>query len=360
MESSSRRRPTVTPRSVFASGALLLVGGLLSLAAGEGAARVWAPQWRDFSSERFMTVAAVPGQGAVLIGRPGFDGWFAQNNGDFRVRIRINGFGAREPEPPEAATGRIWIVGDSFSFGWGVEEAETYASVLGRLTGVSTYNLASPGTDVCGYQRLVRRVPRGIAPRLVVVGLTLDNDIAEYANACAESKTAAVSVPGSRRALSLRDAKEWATHHSALYNFATVTLKRNPTAVRWLTAVGLIQPIALDRIGAPTGNAARAAALATARETSRIAEILPPGTPLVVLIIPSRFEVLAKDAAWKTLRELAVAALVARGVTVTDPTADLVAGGTAGLYFSNDGHWTPGAHAAAGRILARTVAPAMR
>ncbi|MCH8898312.1 MAG: 2-oxo acid dehydrogenase subunit E2, partial [Chloroflexi bacterium] len=48
------------------------------------------PDWRDFYSGRFMRKIVVSGHGVVSTGRPRFDGIFAQNNGDFRVRITVN------------------------------------------------------------------------------------------------------------------------------------------------------------------------------------------------------------------------------------------------------------------------------
>lgn len=343
-------------RGLFGAIALLLVSGVLSLAAGEGAARVWMPHWRDFSSERFLAQTFVPGHGFVAIGRPGFDGYFAQNNGDFRVRVRINDFGLRQPEPPEAASGRIWVVGDSFTFGWGVEENEMYSSVLGRLSAVPTYNVASPGANICGYQRLVARMPSGIVPKLVVVGLTMDNDVLEYNDACAVSNVPEIPPPAPpHQRLALQDMKEWATHHSALYNFFAVALKRNPLTARWLAALGLVQPIAIDRAGVPSGDAARRAAASSARETVRIAAYIPAGTPVLALIIPSRFDIL-RNAGSTRLRELLIAALAAEGVAVADPTPELMAAGFAAVHFSNDGHWTPQAHAIAARVLARALA----
>ena len=347
-------------RGLFGAIALLLASGVLSLAAGEGAARVWMPHWRDFSSERFLAQTSVPGHGSVAIGRPGFDGYFAQNKGDFRVRVRINGFGLRQPEPLEAASGRIWVVGDSFAFGWGVEENEMYSSVLGRLSAVPTYNIASPGANICGYQRLVVRMPREIVPKIVVVGLTMDNDIAEYADACAVANVPQSPPPAPRRRLALQDMKEWATHHSALYNFFAVTLKRNPLTARWLAALGLVRPIAIDHAGVPSGDAARRAAAGSARETARIAAHTSAGTPVMALIIPSRFEILSRDADWTRLRELLVAALAAEGVAVADPTPELLAAGFPVVHFSNDGHWTPRAHAIAAQVLARALASSDR
>jgi hypothetical protein len=97
-------------------------GILMLLAMSEMIMRVFMPNWQDFSSKRFMRMITVPGHGMVMTGLPRFDGYFSQNNGDFRVNIKINDFGLRNNEQVDKASGRIWAVGDSMTFGWGVEE----------------------------------------------------------------------------------------------------------------------------------------------------------------------------------------------------------------------------------------------
>src|SRR5215831_727211 len=83
--------------------------------------------------------------------RPGADTDF--ESPEFRVHVRINERGLRGPSvaaTPEARKRRVLFVGDSFVFGWGVEENETFAAELARripdlepvLMGVAGY-----GTD---------------------------------------------------------------------------------------------------------------------------------------------------------------------------------------------------------------------
>jgi len=158
----------------------LILGLVLLLGLSEIVLRVAMPNWRDFYSGWFMTAEYVPNYTRVATGIVGFDGYFAQNNGDFRVRIGINKFGLRNKDPIEDANDRIWVVGDSMTFGWGVEENERYSEVLGKYLGLPTYNIASPGTDVCGYQSLLARMPKTVKPSAVVMGLILENDITNY------------------------------------------------------------------------------------------------------------------------------------------------------------------------------------
>ena len=59
----------------------------------------------------------------------------------FSTTVRANSLGARDDESSLEAP-VIAVLGDSYSAGWGIEEGETYAAQLERLTGHKTLNLA--------------------------------------------------------------------------------------------------------------------------------------------------------------------------------------------------------------------------
>lgn len=193
-------RAAGTPPRLTWAGALLalIVGGVLALAAAEAAVRVAMPHWREFWSGWFITTDRTSGF-PVAVGRAGFDGMFAQNNGDFRVRVRINDLGLRDDVPAAAANGQVWAVGNSMTFGWGVEADQAYAKVAERALGRGVYNVASPGADVIGYENLIKRMPAGVRPAAVIVGLVLENDLADYAaeSQAAAAPPAAASAPAS-------------------------------------------------------------------------------------------------------------------------------------------------------------------
>ncbi len=55
---------------------------------------------------------------------------------DFSVSVAVNALGMRGPErgaSKPAGTARILLLGDSFAFGWGVEQDETFGARLERL-----------------------------------------------------------------------------------------------------------------------------------------------------------------------------------------------------------------------------------
>lgn len=338
------RRPTL-------AGAVLavLLGLVVLVVVAEAILRIAMPHWDEFTSGRFMRQEAVPGHGTVSVGRPGFDGWFAQNNGDFRVRIRLNQAGLRNPEPLDGADGRIWVVGDSMTFGWGVAHEEMYSSVVARASARPTYNLASPGTDVCGYQALAARMPNGVRPSAVVVGLVIENDVAVYrcaASGNAENPPGAAPTDG----FSFLDLKVFLTANSALYNVMTQSLKRIPALNEFLIKLGLVaRPHHYRRSLTPEEIAA--AAESTVAEIDRLRAMFPAGMPFAVLLIPARFDIRDGDAFYVSQRQALRRALKKRAITAIDPRKAFRAAGFTATHFAHDGHWSPRGHEIAGRAV---------
>ena len=332
----------------------LLAGLVLTAFLMEGAVRIVMPHWRDFYSGRFIQMTAVPGYPAVPVGRPGFDGFFAQNNDDFRVRITINDFGLRNPDPVEEAGGRIWIIGDSMAFGWGVERDEMYSTVIAGLVRSPTYNVASPGTDVCGYQSLLARMPKSPGPRAVIMGLILENDLKVYDCRAEAAINQQVDEPGMGPS-SVGEVKVALTQFSALYNFLAVALKQVGAIKDFLVWTGLVNRGHAYRTP-PTEDRIKSLADKTANEVSKLRSMLPPGIPFVVLVAPVRFEIKLEDPEYRTLRLTSVAALRRRGIDVIDPYPSFRATGFEDTHFAHDGHWTALGHRIAAEAAAKWLA----
>lgn len=62
-------------------------------------------------------------------------------NREFETTLEINSLGLRDSEAALEAPG-IVVIGDSFAMGWGVEQSETLAAQLERITGEKTLNMA--------------------------------------------------------------------------------------------------------------------------------------------------------------------------------------------------------------------------
>lgn len=272
---------------------------------------------------------------------------------EFDVAIRINGRGERADSevPLERTAGkrRLLVIGDSFSFGHGVEAAAAWPARLeGLVPDSEVVNLAVTGygTD----QQVLRLEKRGLAyqPDVVLLGLFEGNVFRNIKHeqmgypkprfrlADGRLTLAGVPLPKLAEGETYAAAMPW----SRLWAFAGargIELFRHlGFGESWPLTGAILERFAADCRG--TG-----------------------AEPRVVLIPKDR----AVDApGWRgaihrrTLRKIEELA-TARGIAALDLTpllaAELEKNGRP-LYFPVDGHWTPAGHEAAARAVAAWLA----
>jgi hypothetical protein len=165
---------------------LLLVSLLISAIAGEAIARVLATRGVSHRGAETKHHFNIFRPDAVL-------GWALRRNWsgvhekfDFSVHVHTDGSGFRAT-PAAPATGpalRILVVGDSFAFGWGVEDKETFAAVLarelGRVRPVEVINAGVPGYGPDQYWLFLRERGFALAPDLVLLA-ECGNDVDDLA-----------------------------------------------------------------------------------------------------------------------------------------------------------------------------------
>jgi len=104
---------------------------------------------------------------------------------EFSYTVDINSLGYRDIElrdvPPEAF--KVMALGDSFTYGWGVNLEDAWPKRLEanlRESGldVAVINLGKPGIDVTFYAELAERAAPLIKPDLIVVAMLLADDMA--------------------------------------------------------------------------------------------------------------------------------------------------------------------------------------
>jgi hypothetical protein len=105
-----------------------------------------------------------------------------RNTGDYNVAVRINQYGFRDSKDLSLSTvNDIFVVGDSFSFGYGVEEDERYSNLLETKLNTPIYNISIP-TDFDGYEKLIAYAQKnGATINHLIIGVTMENDLANYA-----------------------------------------------------------------------------------------------------------------------------------------------------------------------------------
>jgi hypothetical protein len=262
---------------------------------------------------------------------PGAHGVF--DHPHFRINVHINAKGLRDRDysyDRTPGTRRILVVGDSFVWGYGVEQGETFPKVLeGRLLRVEVINagVAGYGTD----QELLWLRSEGVRyrPDLVILEMCGNDDDENNSdlvynvyhkprfkqNANGELALTGVPVPEPSRALRL---KHWIFTHSALafqLKSGVIDRFRRPRKAAPVEGLGLT----LDLVDAFAGVVREMDARLVVVTTARYAP--SPAFPYDRL----------------------VAALRQRGILTLD--IDHTAGyDTETMLIPGDAHWNPAGH----------------
>ena len=269
-----------------------------------------------------------------------------KNTGDYDVLIRFNALGFRDPKPVGTSRGdSIFVVGDSFAFGWGVEESARFSDVLQARLGRPVFNIGEGSADFDGYGHLLRYAEaHGARIGTLIVSVCMENDLREYGPDEPERQ-----APGP---VSVSAAKNFLTDHSAVYGLVATAIHRSPRLEQAAARAGLLVP----NLAAIAQSDASDDAVASSAERFRL---LVDGRRAVVLIVPSRALWAGTDEHRRQVartHETFVGLLRQAGLQVVDVRAAFEQRGRPlGLHFPNDGHWTPEGHRVAGEELARAI-----
>jgi lysophospholipase L1-like esterase len=217
----SRPQPVIRLRTkLLAAAAALMIG--LSLA--EIAARAFYPRPPELGREPQLRYRSDPEVGFIHVSNQSgyLDDGLATIN-DLGLR------GARPEVPKPANAVRVLAIGDSTTFGWGVDDPETYTVQLEvRLRAaypgqqVEVVNAGVVSYDLDQTARLLKRVAPVLEPDIVLVGV-LWNDL-PYEEVSPEG------VPQPRRASAPRVAAARASNGAA----ETFRMANQPTGIMWL------------------------------------------------------------------------------------------------------------------------------
>lgn len=307
--------------------------GVLTLILMEIMARAFVPAC---DPPRFVHMTWDVGRGITLM-KPIEHGRQWKNTGDFDVSVHIGRYGFRDSKELKSSSDRdFFVVGDSYSFGWGVEERQRFSNILEKHLGIPFFNIAAPSSDLETYGRLVDyAVENGARIRNLIIGVCMENDLDLYPE---RSETPDKNKPINNPFMDTQVFKEWLIFHSALYNFAAATTYHS----------GLLKKKMIEKTldeNFPNADVARSSA-------SRILR-LAGDRKLVVLIIPSRGLWMGNNKKNESeVHETFVRELLARGLTVVDmkPIFEKI-GDPLLFYFPNDAHWNAKGHIAAADAL---------
>ena len=162
---------------------LVLAGILVALAAGEMGLRATGSDARRL----FETHARHESARGKFCEYDGVRGWRGIRNADddfedvdTRHHVHQTHFGSRGTELPleRSSKRRIVVLGGSFVWGYGVEDAELFTELLARDTGDEVVNLGVPGYGADQALLMWRQLGGQFQPNVVLLVVTPSDDVA--------------------------------------------------------------------------------------------------------------------------------------------------------------------------------------
>jgi lysophospholipase L1-like esterase len=162
--------------------------------------------------------------------RPNQTGFVWMGNQSFRSpESRINNLGTRGADirPGVNGANRILMLGDSFTFGDGVRDDETFSAVVQRTLGdtVEVVNAGVPGYGIFQAQRLLQRLGPMLRPVVVVITVPT-GDIFRQPFATPDQERAYLDAE--RRRKRIRDLSQFAALLYRTYDAARVRFDAEP------------------------------------------------------------------------------------------------------------------------------------
>lgn len=286
-------------RALVARLFLLGLSAVLSLAVAELAIRIMRPQAVMLVSQGLY----VPDPPRRYRLRPGFEGTVT-NRAEFDTHVVVNRDGLRGrptgPKPPGML--RILALGDSFTFGVGAQEDETWPSRLEailRQRGVraEVLNAGAPGFGVPDEAAWYAAWGVPLQPDVALVAVFMANDLQDAApgGRKAVAQDGYLVIPGETGGL-----KRWLYYHSHLY-----VLLKNALSGPLRKALGLPETHAdrevraeLDLYASTPSVMVQSGAAATDRAIAELVRTARANhTRVAAVLIPSFLQV--DDHAWK-------------------------------------------------------------
>lgn len=325
---------------LFAEAALRLMG----IGAG-GRGSAW---FAGGNHPRFL-FQSDPESGYTL--RPGFRGREIAPGNEFDVPDVIDARGLRDhphPAPPHPC---ILAVGDSMTFGEGVEATQSFSAVLERESGARVYNGGVPGYSSRQMLVRLRRLAPKLHPSRVVMTLSPLWDRQRCATPFVY-KDGYIVAQGYADRLVLLDGNLYLKEtRLPILGPATVYAKRYSNVMR------LAIPALANGVRAVVKRS-REEEVPTSEEYEPTVQNLDQarhlaqgmGASFLTVLIDDRGPDFKRDrlAVQKRLQDLGIPYVSAD---------DLVPGDWQRLRFARDGHWNAAGHEAVGRTLARRVQP---
>jgi hypothetical protein len=330
--------------------ATILVSLVLSLVVLEYVVRWAIPAYDPSGRIAFIDGAEaskIVGYPVPVLGRPNTVQRQIKNTGDFDVEVSFNKYGFRDDrDVADIRPDDYVVVGDSVSFGWGVEEKDRVSERLEPMIGQRVFNISLP-VGILDTEKLIAYASsRGAQIKRLIFILSTENRLIEAVDVSHPSQ----AVLPTKLPAELLQAKKFLMENSATYFLVTSLIHRNPTLKDIAVRAGLIFPAQEAIIDKPYDAAAVTATADYLAQMSQRYEML-------LVVVPSRgiWFGHTQAEALKTHEEL-ISALIAHRIDVMDlkklydSYPDPLS-----VYFPNDGHWRPEIHGAAAGEISRHI-----
>jgi hypothetical protein len=378
----------MTPRARISAIIVIAASLVASILVCELIFRTVAPEWSD--QWKMWRPDPVHAHGLQRNVRDavvhGISGEFAFRFSTNRQGLRLD-YDVEIPKPP--GKDRVVLVGDSFTFGYGVEQNETFATrwqerIDPRRERIELVNAGfASGFTLDTHYVFLREVGIALSPDRTVVGICLSNDLDDLGKTkwrISDGTLASVTKLADFVPPWLSEMVPLWMKKSGLLNFArsgllqqlrtrnasagpppnltsVCTLEEEPYRAPPRPAQAVSPLAVVDEAAANWPPAERARWVARAWS----AHAREKGYRLTFLFIPDRQEVqgMATEATIRRMlgvRKAFTDAAAAAGIEVLDPTLDMRARWCATrqpLYFDIDGHWNANGH----RFIAEWLGP---
>jgi len=297
----------------------------------------------------------------VILGEKNFTGRQWKNTGDYNVAISINKYGLRDKKDLQNSTEKdLFVVGDSYGFGWGVEEDKRFSNLLAEKLDIPVYNISAGSSNVDSYEKLIEYAKnKGAKIGNLIISLCMENDLLNYnrnlypSNIKNIEKIEKKNTPFNVKLILKRlffKIKGFLTKHSALYHAFLSVVHQNDVLCNIAIKTGLI----IDNYdGIPKR---RYSETVIASSVERVLKIAKPFKATVV-IVPSRGLWIGKNRdTERQVHERVVTLLRDGGVNVVDLKLDFEKNGNPLQYhFKNDGHWNEKGHLKVAEAIASSL-----
>lgn len=269
-----------------------------------------------------------------------------KNTGDFDVYVDFNKYGLRDKKDVAQSTEEdYFVVGGSFSFGWGVGEEERYSNLLQEKLRTNVFNICTTA-DFNGYRALIEYAKaHGARIKKLIVGVSMELNLRIYEEGHAPSLS-----PESAVKRLWTKVKLYLSRRSAAYVAISTVVHQNPILKGMAVRSGLL----VENIAGMSKNVFSETIIGSS--IHKLAEITRP-YDATVLIIPSRGLWVGNNTPTeKLVHDRFVASLKEAGLDVVDmrPIFEKT-GKPIQFHFKNDGHWNSLGHRKAAEVLAAHI-----